>query len=130
MTMFDLLVSRDYIGDGNDKVADKTKGEKEVVWSSGRAVYVEFAGVTGGKDRMQEMQAVVRARGIEFVGLRAEDVFDPLLKARLGGKTGSHRANLSVDLGDRCELQDPHGGWNGDSCFSFTALCVGQQPRG
>ncbi|KAK4688458.1 cytoplasmic tRNA 2-thiolation protein 2, partial [Tremellales sp. Uapishka_1] len=92
MAMLDLLMSNGYIGKGDGSVADKTKGERDIVWDRGYVVYVEFAGVINDmEDRMEGMRAVAEERGLEFVGLRAEDVFDE----KLGGES------LEVDLSVR-----------------------------
>jgi hypothetical protein len=48
-------------------------------------VYVEFCGIVdGAHDRTEEMRKMAEGRGMDFVGLRAEDVFDPELGSKLG----------------------------------------------
>lgn len=103
--MLDMLARGGYIGDGTEKMVDKTKGEKDVVWMRGYAVYVEFAGVIeGGEDRTAWMREVAESRGLEFVGMRAEDVFDAGLVERLGGVGGAAvDAAFHVDLKDTGE---------------------------
>ncbi|OCF31919.1 hypothetical protein I317_00752 [Kwoniella heveanensis CBS 569] len=103
-SMVEMLVSREFIGKGDGKIADLTKGEREVVWDKGWVVYVEFAGVLEGVDDRSE---IVKqwvdglGPGIRYVGLRAEDVFDAGLKGRL------HR------LGSGLDGVTPTGGENG-----------------
>ena len=82
MAMLDMLCRGGYVGKGDGQVADKTKGEKETVWDQGIVVYVEFCGIIGGVDRTEIMRNVAEGRGLKFVGLRAEDVFDPSLHGR------------------------------------------------
>ena len=83
-------------------VADKTKGEKGLVWRRGTVVHIDFSGVVGDPGTAQEMANVVRERGggLRFVGLRAEDVFDPRLRARIEGlgKQGSEVVSSAVAL--------------------------------
>lgn len=100
MAMLDLLCSGGYVGKGDGAVADKTKGEKEVVWDKGVVVYVEFCGVVPGKDRMEMMRGLAEERGLGFAGLRAEDVFVPGLTGRLGGHGEPEHGSegISVDL--------------------------------
>lgn len=106
MCMLDMLTRGGYIGDGTEKTVDKTKGEKEVIWERGYAVYVEFAGVVeGGEDRTEWMKQIAQSRGLEFVGLKAEDVFDTSLVERLGGvEDQAVDAAFHVDLKDAGEL--------------------------
>lgn len=87
MAMLDYLETEGLIGrEGEERVAaDKTKGEKEIVWTKGTIVYVEFSGVTGMEDRTEEMEVMARGRGLAFLGVRAEEVFDQDLAKRLGG---------------------------------------------
>ena len=77
MAMLDMLSRGGYVGKGDDAVADKRKGEKDAVWGSGVVVYVEFCGIIDGETRMEVMRALAEKRGLKFVGLWAEDVFDP-----------------------------------------------------
>ncbi len=100
MAMLDLLTRGGYVGIGDGKVADKTRGEKAVSWDSGLLVYVEFCGVVGGVDRTERMRGLAEERGLGFIGFRAEDVFDPGSRKRLGRDDGSEieTANKAVDL--------------------------------
>lgn len=99
--MMDMLLRGGFVGTGEDKLADITKGEKDVVWQKGYVVYVEFAGVVdGAKDQTEWVKETVQAKGLEFVGLRAEDVFDEGLSERLGGDS------LTVDA-KGVDLKDP-----------------------
>ncbi|WVQ85594.1 hypothetical protein IAT38_007760 [Cryptococcus sp. DSM 104549] len=109
--LLDLLLTRGYIGRGDGAVADKTKGEKDCVWGKGWAVYVEFGGVVEGlEEREGEVRELVEGygKGLGWVGLRAEDVFDKGLRGRLrrmagvdgGGSEGEETAAISVDLKD------------------------------
>ncbi|EAL21965.1 hypothetical protein CNBC1050 [Cryptococcus deneoformans B-3501A] len=96
-TLLDLLLTRRYIGKGDDRVVDKTKGEKEPVWRKGWVCYVDFSSVVGEIERqgegqgqregsrMEEVKKWVEGRenGLGWVGLRAEDVFDRGLRNRL-----------------------------------------------
>jgi len=103
MAMLDMLLRGGFVGIGEEKFADITKGERDVVWQKGYVVYVEFAGVVeGGEDRTEWLREMTQARGLEFVGLRAEDVFDEGLSERLGGK----RQTIEVQGVD---LKDPGG---------------------
>ncbi|WWD18150.1 hypothetical protein CI109_102599 [Kwoniella shandongensis] len=84
--MLDLLLSRSYVGRGDGAVTDKTKGEKEPIWGKGWVVYVEFAGVLDGvEDRLEDVKGWVERldKGLGWIGVRAEDVFDGELKNRL-----------------------------------------------
>ncbi|WVQ71062.1 hypothetical protein IAR50_000587 [Cryptococcus sp. DSM 104548] len=84
-TMLDLLLEKQYIGKGAGVTFDRTKGEKEPIWSKGYVVYVEFGGALNGEERTNEIREWVEQRqeGLEFIGVRAEDVYDPALKSRL-----------------------------------------------
>ena len=86
MAMLDILVGREYIGKGKGVQVDLTKGEKDPTWDKGTMVYVEFASVTGMPNRLEEMEQLALRCSLDFVGLRGEDVFDPALRARLGGE--------------------------------------------
>lgn len=55
-TLLDLLLTRRYIGKGDDRVVDKTKGEKEPVWRKGWVCYVDFSSVVGEIERQGEGQ--------------------------------------------------------------------------
>ena len=100
MAMLDMLLRGGFVGIGEEKFADITKGERDVVWQKGYVVYVEFAGVVeGGEDRTEWLREMTQARGLEFVGLRAEDVFDEGLSERLGGKRQPFQVQ-GVDLKD------------------------------
>ena len=84
--MLEMLMRGGFIGMGDVIEADITKGEKDVVWEKGTVVYVDYANVVEGlEDRTKWIEDVVKERGLEFVGLKAEDVFDPTLRERLGG---------------------------------------------
>lgn len=78
MAMLDILRRRDYVGYGQGAVADKTAGEKEAIWDQGTMLYVEFAAVTGGPDRMGEMRELAASKTMRFVGVRAEEVYTEL----------------------------------------------------
>ncbi|OXG21006.1 cytoplasmic tRNA 2-thiolation protein 2 [Cryptococcus neoformans Tu401-1] len=121
-TLLDLLLTRRYIGKGDDRVVDKTKGEKEPVWRKGWVCYVDFSGVIGEVERrdegqgqregsrMEEVKKWVEGRenGLGWVGLRAEDVFDKGLRNRLRAVAGmpvqddkeETAAHWAVDLKD------------------------------
>lgn len=96
MAMLDNLHAAEHIGQGDGKRADKTKGERDPIWDSGTAVYVEFAGVTGMADRREEMERMVKRKGLDFVAVRAEEVFDDALPMRFGGER--QVGGLAVDL--------------------------------
>ncbi|KIR30573.1 cytoplasmic tRNA 2-thiolation protein 2 [Cryptococcus deuterogattii LA55] len=101
-TLLDLLLTRQYIGKGDDRVIDKTKGEKEPVWRKGWVCYVDFSSVVGEVERqdegqvqrkgsrMEEVKKWVEGRenGLGWVGLKAEDVFDKGLRSRLRALAG------------------------------------------
>lgn len=101
MVLLDFL-SHGYVGNGSDagRQADLTKGEKSVLWRKATVIYVEFAGVFKGvEDRMEEMAQIAEGKGLGFVGLRAEDVYDPGLAGRLrGGNDRPQYQPLSVQL--------------------------------
>ena len=104
MAMMDMLLRGGFVGVGEEKLADITKGEKDVVWQKGYVIYVEFAGVVeGGEDRTEWVQKVVEAKGLEFVGLKAEDVFDEGLSERLGGGRSAVQVQ-GIDLKDPGEI--------------------------
>ncbi|KAK8865669.1 hypothetical protein IAR55_000814 [Kwoniella newhampshirensis] len=110
--MLDQLLSRSYVGRGDGASTDKTRGEKEPVWGKGWVVYVEFAGALEGvEDRLDEIKGWVEGlnKGLGWVGIRAEDVFDGDLKDRLrrlagvvteDGKQEDIRRGIAVDLKD------------------------------
>lgn len=98
MAMLDHLLQAGLVGKGDGARADKTKGEKDVVWDQGTVVYVEFAGVTGMQDRMREMEAIAKVKGLGFLGLRAEDVYDESLHVRLRGGGDGEVPMLAVDV--------------------------------
>lgn len=83
MTMLDQVMQAGLVGSGDGARADKTKGEKEVIWDRGTLVYVEFSGVTGMADRSRNMEELAEEKGLGYVGVRAEDVYDPNLDRRL-----------------------------------------------
>ncbi|WVF70665.1 hypothetical protein IAT40_005458 [Kwoniella sp. CBS 6097] len=113
-SMIEMLVSREFIGKGDGKIADLTKGEREVVWDKGWVVYVEFSGVLDGvEDRSEEVRKWVDGlgSGVNFIGLKAEDVFDPTLKGRLrqlgGGDGGVTREDEEVPSLVALDVTDP-----------------------
>lgn len=63
-TLLDLLLTRRYIGKGDDRVVDKTKGEKEPVWRKGWVCYVDFSGVIGEVERRDEGQGQREGSGM------------------------------------------------------------------
>ncbi|RSH92739.1 hypothetical protein EHS25_008185 [Saitozyma podzolica] len=97
MAMLDMLLQHGYVGKGDGKTADLTKGEREVLWDRGTVVYVEFAGVTGMEDRMGAMKTLAEEKGLRFVGLRAEEAFDSTLGQKLGRPSASP-GGIAVDL--------------------------------
>lgn len=104
VAMLDHLMESGLVGAGDGARADKTKGEKEVVWDKGTVVYVEFAGVTGMKERLVEMKEVAEKQGLGFIGVRAEDVYDVELEQRLAGgeagilsKSGKFQTSYQVE---------------------------------
>ncbi|ODO11853.1 hypothetical protein I350_00637 [Cryptococcus amylolentus CBS 6273] len=108
-TMLDLLLSKQYIGKGAGIPIDRTKGEKEPIWSKGYVVYVEFGGALNVEERTKEIREWVEQRqeGLEFIGVRAEDVYDPAFKSRLrqlGGAIDGEEVSdiqpLSINLKD------------------------------
>jgi len=85
--LFDLLTDEDanYVGKKDAGLVEKRRGAKEPIWERGAVVYVEFCGIVdGAQDRTEEMRIMAEGRGMDFVGLRAEDVFDPELGSKLG----------------------------------------------
>lgn len=91
--------SYNYVGRKDAGAFDKTKGVKASIWDRGTVVYVEFCGVVDGfEDRTEHMRQLAEDRGLDFLGLRAEDVFDPTLRERLGCASGSSREPLFADL--------------------------------
>ncbi|KAL7422824.1 Cytoplasmic tRNA 2-thiolation protein 2 [Cryptotrichosporon argae] len=70
--------------------------EKTPVWDAGWAVHVDFSGL-GGASQADRLRGLAEERGWQFLCLRAEDVFDESLGARLGVPTG---AALAVDLAE------------------------------
>lgn len=74
-----------YVGRRDAIEHEAVRGSKRPVWENGTAVYVEFCGVVDGmEDRTEDMRRLADERGLGFLGLRAEDVFDPSLEYRLG----------------------------------------------
>ena len=108
MAMLDLLNHGEFVGRGDGKRADLTKGEKEAIWDSGTVVYVDFSGVLEdgqGEDRTEWLKAVAEERGMGLLALKAEDVFDPSLQERISGGTSSRTPRkLRVDLSHTSEL--------------------------
>jgi hypothetical protein len=105
MALFDLLTDDNwnYVGKKDAGLVEKKRGAKEPIWERGTVVYVEFCGVVeGAKDRTEEMKALADERGMDFIGLLAEDVFDP----ELGGKLGRavHKDQVFADLSHPGEL--------------------------
>lgn len=97
--LFDLLTDADfnYVGKKDADQVEKKRGAKEPIWERGTVVYVEFCGIVdGAKDRTEVMRTMAEERGMEFVGLRAEDVFDPELGAKLGKAV--HDEQVFADL--------------------------------
>lgn len=100
MTLLDILTGPryNYVARRGAEAFDKTKGVKAALWDDGTIVYVEFCGVVEGMaDRTEEMRNMAQERGLGFLAMRAEDVFDPTLGERLGGQSGD-RAPLFADL--------------------------------
>jgi cytoplasmic tRNA 2-thiolation protein 2 len=100
MTLFDILTKADfnYVGRKGAELVEKRPGTKEPIWERGTVVYVEFCGtMDGGIDRTEEMQELAESRGMDFIGLRAEDVFDPALGAKLG-RAGNSADQVFADL--------------------------------
>jgi len=99
MALFDLLTDDNwnYVGKKDAETVEKKRGAKEPIWERGTVVYVEFCGVVdGAKDRTAEMRVIAEERGMGFIGLRAEDVFDPELGQKLGKAV--HRDQVFADL--------------------------------
>jgi hypothetical protein len=99
MALFDLLTDDNwnYVGKKDAGLVEKKRGAKEPIWERGTVVYVEFCRVVdGAMDRTEEIKAMAEERGMNFIGLRAEDVFDP----ELGGKLGRaiHKDQVFADL--------------------------------
>jgi cytoplasmic tRNA 2-thiolation protein 2 len=105
MAMLDMLQQHGYVGKGDGKTADLTKGEREVLWDKGTVVYVEFAGLTGMEDRMEAMKTLAEEKGLGFVGLRAEEAFDSTLGQKLG-RPSVDLSNPSTSLlpGHACDV--------------------------
>ena len=102
MAMLDMVCRGAHVGKGDGAVIDKTKGEKETVWNRGVVVFVDFSGVVGGEEQMETMRSLAEERDLEFVGLRAEDVFDAGVGSRLSGREEhqSRPDGMTVDLRD------------------------------
>ncbi|ORY24687.1 hypothetical protein BCR39DRAFT_317561 [Naematelia encephala] len=94
VAMLDLLMRFGLIGRGTGARADLTKGEKEVVWDWATVVHVRFE---EDVEKETELQRVVEGWGLQWMLLKAEDVFDSGLRQRLGG-TQDDGPELGVDL--------------------------------
>jgi len=104
--LLDLLTDADsnYVGKRDAELVERKRGAKEPIWERGTVVYVEFCGVVeGGQDRTEDMRAMAEGRRMDFVGLRAEDVFDPELGAKLGRAV--HKGQVFADLSHPGKLQ-------------------------
>ena len=107
MTMLELLMQDGCIGDGSERKADITKGERDVIWQHGTVVYVDFSGVADGlEDRTAWLKAIAEQKRLGFLGLRAEDVYDPSLALRLGG-SAVETSLMEVNLQSRGMTKSP-----------------------
>jgi hypothetical protein len=116
MALLDIMTNPSYAYVGRKDAADREKirGAKPPVWATGTVVYVEFCGVIDGMDdRTGDMKLLAEERGLNFLGLRAEDVFDPRLVQRLG-RTSQNPSQLFADLS--------HPGQSDDVVFCRTDL--------
>lgn len=98
--LLDIMTHSDYAYVGRRDAGDreKVRGAKVPVWERGTVVYVEFCGVVDGlQDRTEEMRRLAEERGLDFLGLKAEDVFDASLEQRLG-RTAHTPSQLFADL--------------------------------
>jgi cytoplasmic tRNA 2-thiolation protein 2 len=106
--MLEQIMEAGMIGSGNGVKADKTKGEKEVIWDRGSVIYVEFAGVTGMQDKSGDLEVVARAKGLHYLKMRAEDVYDADLERRIKDATSGTAENPRMwSSGERWFLDIP-----------------------
>lgn len=99
MALLDVLRRMNFVGDGRGRTADKTTGEKEAIWDRGTILYVEFAAATGMRDRLEEMRELARSLSMDFIGVRAEEVF-----AGEKGSSGNVPNAFGISLHDAGEL--------------------------
>ncbi|ORX34106.1 hypothetical protein BD324DRAFT_594457 [Kockovaella imperatae] len=100
MAMLDMMIASGFIGQGDGRRADLKKGEKEILWDHATVVHVDFSGVSDGiEDRTEWLQGVAAARGLKFIAVKAEDVFDVGLAARLGLQKASERPMPVLEVG-------------------------------
>lgn len=100
VALLDILTKADYtfIGSATPELQEKRRGAKDVIWERGTVLYVEFCGIVDDSDdRTSEMRTLAEQRGLDFIGLKAEDVFDPSLPKRLG-RTQDSGQHLFADL--------------------------------
>ncbi|WVW80374.1 hypothetical protein I302_102355 [Kwoniella bestiolae CBS 10118] len=95
IALLDILVEREYIGKGDGRVIDRTKGEKQPVWDRGIILHVDFSDVIENpiskeEDRSEELKKWVEGKGngLVWVGLKAEDVYDGGLRKKIRGIVG------------------------------------------
>lgn len=102
LAMLDHLTARTYVGVPGETY-DITRGDREPVWARGWAVHVVFPG--DAADIGEGLREVVEGRGVRYVEVRAEEVFDPRLGERLRRRYGDVPGDEEESAGkclDRC----------------------------
>jgi len=93
--LLDLLSDRAYIAkDGGEE-----KRGRPPVWKRGYVVHVDFSHVANVGSQTERLKAMAEERGWTFVGVLAEDAFDPTFVSRLGGQTTEGKA-VGVNLAE------------------------------
>lgn len=109
--MLQILHKRGYWATSEGEVRDRTKGQKDIVWSTAWAVHVDFSSVTGLQSQTERLRALAEGKGLKFLALKAEDAFDPDIVRRIRAEAGlpppegeeKEGVALSVNLGDAGE---------------------------
>ncbi|WWC60526.1 uncharacterized protein I303_103100 [Kwoniella dejecticola CBS 10117] len=114
MTLLDLLVDKEYIGKGDDKVIDRTKGEKQPVWNKGYIVHVDFSDLiedthTSSPDRSEVLKQWIEGKenGLVWIGLKAHDVYDANLTNKIRRIAGLPETQEDASSGLKVDLKNP-----------------------
>ncbi|OCF56639.1 hypothetical protein L486_05493 [Kwoniella mangroviensis CBS 10435] len=111
IALTDILVSKEYIGKGDKRVVDRTKGEKQPVWNKGYIIHVDFSDVIEGSNKEEDRSEVLnnwiedKEHGLGWIGLKGQDVYDVNLRNKIRRiigipelDDGEETESLAIDL--------------------------------
>ncbi|WWC68416.1 uncharacterized protein I206_102343 [Kwoniella pini CBS 10737] len=112
ISLLNMLIEREYIGKGDDKKIDRTKGEKQPVWNKGYIIHVDFSDLiddSNSQDRSDILKQWVESKENELVwiGLKAYDVYDANLKNKIRKIVGLSEEKEFESSGIAVDLKNP-----------------------